>query len=111
VVRLLPGALGDRESAETDSFYGRGISAPSYTRPAEFRGYAVPDVLLGGDHKKVAAWRDAESLRLTRAREAVDRETFAAREVASTARDAAIAAEAERIAAKKAAKRRRPPST
>jgi tRNA (guanine37-N1)-methyltransferase len=107
VVRLLPGALGDRESAETDSFYGRGISAPSYTRPAEFRGVSVPEVLLGGDHKKVAAWREEESLRLTRAREVSDRDVFSVQEAAAAAREAAIAAEGERIAAKKAAKRRR----
>ena len=57
-VRLLPGAMSDIESAQTDSFYeGRGISAPSYTRPPEYRGYTVPDILLSGDHAKIAKWR------------------------------------------------------
>ena len=69
-VRLLPGAMSDLESARTDSFWGGGLSAPSYTRPAEFRGYRVPDVLLSGDHKKIAEWRRAEGERLTRSRAA-----------------------------------------
>src|SRR5688572_21627479 len=64
-VRLLPGAMSDLESARTDSFYGRGLSAPSYTRPPEFRGHAVPPVLLSGDHKKIAEWREREGRRLT----------------------------------------------
>ena len=67
-VRLLPGAMSDLESARTDSFYGRGLSAPSYTRPPEFRGHAVPDVLLSGDHKRIARWRAEEGERLTRER-------------------------------------------
>ncbi|HET7631432.1 MAG TPA: tRNA (guanosine(37)-N1)-methyltransferase TrmD [Gemmatimonadaceae bacterium] len=68
-VRLLPGAMSDHESARTDSFYDdAGISAPSYTRPPEFRGFTVPDVLLSGDHAKIAAWRKAEGERLTNAR-------------------------------------------
>jgi tRNA (guanine37-N1)-methyltransferase len=67
VVRLLPGAISDAESAETDSFYevGRGISAPSFTRPPVFRGHAVPDVLLSGDHAAIARWRAQEAQRLT----------------------------------------------
>ena len=66
VVRLLPGALGDHESASSDSFYdGDIISAPSYTRPAEYRGLRVPEVLRSGDHKRIEAWRRAESDRLT----------------------------------------------
>jgi tRNA (guanine37-N1)-methyltransferase len=64
-VRLLPGAMSDLDSARGDSFYDRGISAPSYTRPPEFRGFQVPDVLLSGDHAKIEAWRKAESERLT----------------------------------------------
>lgn len=57
-VRLLPGAMSDLESAYTDSFYaGRRISAPSYTRPPEYRGHAVPDVLLSGDHARIARWK------------------------------------------------------
>ena len=58
VVRLIPGVLGDHESASTDSFYdGGGVSAPSYTRPPEYRGHSVPPVLLSGDHAKIQAWR------------------------------------------------------
>lgn len=69
VVRLLPGALGTHESAATDSFYDEGLlSPPSYTRPAEYRGWPVPDVLLSGDHKKIDAWRRTEAVRLTRER-------------------------------------------
>ena len=56
-VRLLPGAMTDVESARTDSFFDRELSAPSYTRPPVFRGHGVPDVLLSGDHKKIAEWR------------------------------------------------------
>src|SRR5919107_3438627 len=58
VVRLLPGALGDHDSAASDSFYEEELlSAPSYTRPPEYRGHGVPDVLLTGDHARIAAWR------------------------------------------------------
>ena len=64
-VRLLPGAMSDLDSARGDSFYDRGISAPSYTRPPEFRGHQVPEVLLSGDHARIEAWRKAESERLT----------------------------------------------
>jgi tRNA (guanine37-N1)-methyltransferase len=68
VVRLLPGAISDHESASTDSFYDGWLSPPSYTRPAEYRGLQVPPVLLSGDHARIAAWRRAEAERLTRAR-------------------------------------------
>jgi tRNA (guanine37-N1)-methyltransferase len=68
VVRLLPGAMSDIESARTDSFYDRGLSAPSYTRPAEYRGHKVPDVLLSGNHAAIEKWRKEEGERLTRAR-------------------------------------------
>jgi len=68
VVRLLPGALGDHESAAGDSHYEGLLAPPSYTRPAEFRGHAVPDVLLSGDHGRIAMWRQAEAERLTRER-------------------------------------------
>ena len=67
-VRLLAGAMSDLESARTDSFWEGGLSAPSYTRPAEYRGHRVPDVLLSGDHKRIAEWRRAEGERLSRAR-------------------------------------------
>lgn len=67
-VRLLPGAMSDLDSARGDSFFERHLSAPSYTRPPEFRGYTVPDVLLSGDHKKIEQWRAAEGERLSRQR-------------------------------------------
>jgi tRNA (guanine37-N1)-methyltransferase len=67
-VRLLPGAMSDAESARTDSFYEGGISAPSYTRPPVYRGHAVPEVLLSGDHKRIAEWREMEGRRRTEAR-------------------------------------------
>ena len=109
-VRLLPGAMGDIESARTDSFYDRGISAPSYTRPAEYRGFSVPDVLVGGNHAKVTAWRDDESLQRTREAEARDREAWTAREADIAAREAVIA-EAERVQVAKAAKKAREKAT
>ncbi len=70
VVRLLPGSLGTHEAAATDSFYEEEalLSPPSYTRPAEYRGLAVPEVLLSGDHAKILAWRQAEAERLTQER-------------------------------------------
>jgi tRNA (guanine37-N1)-methyltransferase len=71
-VRLLPGAMNDHESAFGDSFWERGLSAPSYTRPAEYRGHAVPEILLSGDHGKIAQWREAEGERLTKARRQSD---------------------------------------
>jgi tRNA (guanine37-N1)-methyltransferase len=68
VVRLLPGALGDHESAATDSHYDGLLSPPSYTRPPSYRGMDVPAVLLSGDHVQIARWRQAEAERLTRER-------------------------------------------
>ena len=68
VVRLLPGAISDHESAAGDSFYDGLLSPPSYTRPAVFRGMAVPEVLLSGDHERIEEWRRAEAERLTRER-------------------------------------------
>jgi tRNA (guanine37-N1)-methyltransferase len=67
-VRLLPGAMSDLDSARTDSFFDRDVSAPSYTRPPDFRGHLVPEILLSGDHKKIEAWRRAEAERLSRLR-------------------------------------------
>ena len=67
-VRLLPGAMSDLDSARSDSFYDRGISAPSYTRPPDFRGFGVPEVLLSGDHAKIAKWREEEGKRRTERR-------------------------------------------
>jgi tRNA (guanine37-N1)-methyltransferase len=68
VVRLLPGVLGDHESAAGDSHYDGLLSPPSYTRPPEYQGHAVPDVLLSGNHAEIEAWRRIEAERLTRAR-------------------------------------------
>ena len=69
VVRLLPGALGDHEAAATDSFYETpGLSGPSYTRPSSYRGLEVPEVLLSGDHARIAEWRRLAGERLTEER-------------------------------------------
>ena len=68
--RLLPGAMSDHDSARGDSFYGRGLSAPSYTRPPVYRGLEVPPILLSGDHGKIARWREEQGARLTRERAA-----------------------------------------
>ncbi len=68
VARLLPGVLGDASSALTDSFQDGLLDAPAYTRPAEFRGDAVPEVLTSGDHKRIDAWRDEQRLQKTKAR-------------------------------------------
>jgi len=64
-VRLLPGAMSDLDSARSDSFFERDLSAPSYTRPPVYRGHPVPEVLLSGDHKRIAEWRRQEGNRLT----------------------------------------------
>ncbi|WP_419862149.1 tRNA (guanosine(37)-N1)-methyltransferase TrmD [Candidatus Palauibacter sp.] len=68
VVRLLPGALGDHDSASSDSFYEGRLSAPSYTRPAEHGGRSVPDVLRSGDHPRIERWRAAQADAATRRR-------------------------------------------
>ncbi|NNE70546.1 MAG: tRNA (guanosine(37)-N1)-methyltransferase TrmD [Rhodothermales bacterium] len=68
VVRLIPGVLGDAGSALSDSFQDGLLDAPVYTRPADFRGIGVPDVLLSGDHGKVAQWRETQKLEKTRLR-------------------------------------------
>jgi len=65
VVRLLPGVLNDGESLLDDSFQEGVLGAPVYTRPAEFRGMKVPDVLLSGNHAEITAWRRAEQERRT----------------------------------------------
>lgn len=67
VARLLPGVLGDAESAHQDSFSGadRLVEGPQYTRPREFRGLTVPDVLLSGDHGRIATWRREQALHAT----------------------------------------------
>jgi tRNA (guanine37-N1)-methyltransferase len=66
IVRLLPGVLGDEKSAADDSFGLGLLEAPQYTRPAEFRGWRAPDVLLSGDHAQIAAWRKEQAIRRTR---------------------------------------------
>lgn len=68
VSRMLPGVVGDWESVETDSFYEGILGAPQYTRPPEFRGMRVPEVLLTGHHAAIRRWRRKEALRITRAR-------------------------------------------
>lgn len=68
VVRLLPGALGDSSSALTDSFQDGLLGAPSYTRPAEYRGRSVPEVLRSGDHQRIARWREEKRIEKTRTR-------------------------------------------
>ena len=66
VVRLLPGVLGHEESAKDESFTGALLEGPHYTRPAEFRGWKVPAILLSGNHAAIAAWRKSEAERRTR---------------------------------------------
>ncbi len=66
IVRLLPGAIGDEESALTDSFQDGLLSPPVYTRPADFNGWKVPDVLLSGNHRKIEEWRYEQSLEKTK---------------------------------------------
>jgi tRNA (guanine37-N1)-methyltransferase len=66
IVRLLPGVLGHEQSAMDDSFADGLLEAPQYTRPAEFRGWKVPEVLLSGHHAEIAAWRKREAERRTR---------------------------------------------
>ncbi len=68
VVRLLPGVMGAAESTAEESFTDDLLEYPHYTRPAEWRGRRVPEVLLSGHHEAVAAWRRAEAERLTRQR-------------------------------------------
>ena len=66
IVRLIPGVLGDDQSAVDDSFRQGLLEAPQYTRPAEFRGWKVPEVLLGGNHGEIAKWRKEQSQKRTR---------------------------------------------
>jgi tRNA (guanine37-N1)-methyltransferase len=68
VSRFLPGFLGNASSAESESFEEGLLEYPQFTRPASFRGYSVPDLLLGGDHERVRRWRRREALRRTRER-------------------------------------------
>jgi tRNA (guanine37-N1)-methyltransferase len=66
IVRLLPGVLGHEQSAADDSFAAGVLEAPQYTRPAEFRTWKVPEVLLSGDHAKIAEWRKVQALKRTK---------------------------------------------
>ena len=68
LIRLLPGVLGDAASALSDSFQDGMLGAPVYTRPAEYLGMPVPDVLLSGDHRAIDAWREEQRLMKTQAR-------------------------------------------
>jgi tRNA (guanine37-N1)-methyltransferase len=68
IVRILPGVLGDSSSAMTDSFQDGLLDAPAYTRPAEFRGMRVPDVLLSGDHEAIFEWREHHRIEKTKKR-------------------------------------------
>ena len=68
VARLVPGVLGSDQSAEDESFSDGLLEYPQYTRPRDFEGIPVPDVLLNGDHAKIAAWRRAQALAVTRER-------------------------------------------
>ena len=67
-VRLLPGVMGKTESGEDESFEAGLLEYPHYTRPRDFEGRAIPDVLLSGDHARIAGWRRAEAERITRER-------------------------------------------
>jgi len=66
IVRLLPGALGHEQSAADDSFSNGLLEAPQYTRPAEFRGWKVPEVLLSGNHAEIVRWRKEQAVNRTR---------------------------------------------
>jgi tRNA (guanine37-N1)-methyltransferase len=68
VVRLIPGVLNDETSALTDSFQDGLLSPPVYTRPPEFKGMKVPEVLLSGDFAKIEVWREEQALKRTQER-------------------------------------------
>jgi tRNA (guanine37-N1)-methyltransferase len=68
VARLLPGVVGNPDSVESESFRRGMLEEPHYTRPAEFRGWKVPEILLSGDHQRIEAWRNEQRLARTRER-------------------------------------------
>ena len=68
IVRLIPGVLGDRDSLKFESFEDGLLEYPQYTRPADFIGMRVPEVLLSGDHNRIDEWRRSEALKRTRER-------------------------------------------
>jgi len=65
LVRLVPGVLGDKNSLNFESFEGNLLEYPQYTRPQDFRGFKVPEILLSGDHAKIEAWRKSQALKVT----------------------------------------------
>jgi tRNA (guanine37-N1)-methyltransferase len=67
-VRLLPGVMGKQDSGTEESFEDSLLEYPHYTKPRDFEGRAIPEILLSGDHAKIAAWRKAEALRITQER-------------------------------------------
>jgi len=86
-VRLLPGVMGKDASAAEESFAQGLLEYPHYTRPQEFEGRTIPDVLLGGDHARIRAWRQAEAERLTRERRPELWQAYASRLAAASATD------------------------
>lgn len=68
IIRLIPGAIGDEQSALADSFQDGLLAPPEYTRPPEFRGWRVPEVLMSGNHAKIEQWRYEQALQRTRER-------------------------------------------
>jgi len=66
VARLLPGVLGHEQSSVDDRFSMGLLEAPQYTRPAEFRGWKIPDILLSGNHAEIAKWREEQAMKQTR---------------------------------------------
>ena len=68
VVRLIPGSIGDEQSALSDSFQDNLLEPPVYSRPADYKGWKVPEVLLCGDHKKIEKWKEEQALEPTRRR-------------------------------------------
>ena len=68
IIRLVPGVIGDEQSALEDSFQDGLVAPPEYTRPPEFRGWKVPDVLLSGNHAKIEQWRMEQAIQRTKER-------------------------------------------
>ena len=68
VARMLPNVLGSAESAETDSFFNGILSYPQYTRPRDFEGKIVPEVLLSGNHAEIKKWREEQAIKITKLR-------------------------------------------
>lgn len=68
VARMLPNVLGSAESAQTDSFFNKILSYPQYTRPRDFEGKIVPEVLLSGNHAEIKKWREEQALKITKLR-------------------------------------------